>query len=91
MRTLLARHSSTKSERKFHELLKKFHIPFKSKVKIVGREVDFIVREKYAIDIDGHKQDVSKNKMLIAMGYNPIHFNNNEIPNPNLIEWLKTI
>lgn len=90
MRTLLTRHSSTKAERKFHEILKKFHIPFTAKVKIQGREVDFVIKD-YAIDIDGHKQDVSKNKMLISQGYNPVHLNNNEIPNPNLIEWLRNL
>lgn len=90
MRTLLKIHSSTKAERKFHELLKKLHIPFKSKVKIGGREVDFVIKN-YAIDIDGHEQDVSKNYMLIALGYNPIHLNNNTIPNPYLIEWLKKL
>ena len=90
MRTLLKKHSSTSSERRFHELLKQLRIPFRSKVKIMGREIDFIVKN-YAIDIDGHKQNVSKNWMLTSMGYTPIHFNNNEIPNPNLIEWLKKL
>jgi len=56
----------------------------------MGREIDFIIKN-YAIDIDGHKQDVSKNWMLKSLGYNPIHFNNNEIPNPHLIEWLTHI
>ncbi len=90
MRVLLKKHSSTKSERRFHEILKKFHIPFQAKVKIGGREIDFVIG-KYAIDIDGHEQDVSKNQMLISFGYNPIHFYNNEIPNSNLIEWLTKI
>ena len=83
-------HHSTKAERRFSEILKKLHIPFQTKVKINDREIDFLIKN-YAIDIDGHKQDVAKNKMLIEAGYNPIHFNNNEIPNPNLIEWLKEI
>jgi len=90
MRILLTRHSSTKAERRFHEILKKFHIPFQSKVKIGDREVDFVIKN-YAIDIDGHEQDVVKNKMLMSQGYNPVHFNNNEIPNPNMIEWLTKI
>lgn len=90
MRTLLTRRSSTSAERRFHEILKKFHIPFQSKVKIGGREVDFVIKD-YAIDIDGHEQDVSKNKMLMVHGYNPVHFNNNEIPNPYLVEWLRNI
>lgn len=90
MRTILTVRSSTKAERRFHEILKKLHIPFRSKVKIGGREVDFLIK-KYAIDIDGHEQDVSKNVMLMRLGYSPVHFNNNEIPNPNLIEWLSNI
>ncbi len=90
MRKLFIRRSSTKAERKFHELLKKLHIPFKAKVKIQGREVDFIVG-RYAIDIDGHKQDVNKNIMLITKGYNPIHLSNNSVSNPNLEEWLTQI
>jgi very-short-patch-repair endonuclease len=85
----LIKGKSTKAERRFHELLKKSHIPFKCKVKIEGREVDFLIG-KYAIEIDGHQQDVLKNKMLIEKGYNPIHFNNWEI-NETLIDWLKTI
>ena len=90
MRTILKINSSTRAERRFHELLKNLRIPFTSKVKIGGREVDFVIG-MYAIDIDGHEQDTNKNKMLIAHGYSPIHFNNNEIPNPNLIEWLKKL
>lgn len=90
MRTLLTTHSSTKAERNFHEILKKLKVPFLSKVKIGNREVDFIIG-KYAIDIDGHEQDVLKNIMLVKHGYSPVHFNNNEIPNPFLIEWLKNL
>lgn len=86
----LVRHHSTKAERRFAELLKRLHIPFKAKIKIEGREIDFLIG-KYAIEIDGHKQDVKKNQMLIEKGYNPIHFNSWEIPNQNLIEWLKRI
>ena len=79
---------STKGERRFLELLKKNRIPFRSKVQIAG-EVDFLIG-KYAIEIDGHQQDVSKNVRLIEMGYYPIHFRNNEI-GPHLEEWLKKI
>ncbi len=87
MRTLLTRRSSTKAERKFAEVLKRLHIPFRHRVKIGKREVDFVIG-RYAIDIDGHKQDVNKNIMLITKGYNPIHFDNSSLPNPYLDEWL---
>ena len=70
--------NSTKYERRFMELLKKEHIKFKAKVRIKGREVDFLIG-KYAIDIDGHDQDGEKNQMLVKEGYIPIHFNNREI------------
>ena len=69
---------STKNERRFMEILKKNHIPFKTKQKIGGREVDFLIG-KYAIDIDGHGQDTDKNERLATIGYIPIHINNNEI------------
>lgn len=69
------------------EILKKLHIPFRSKVRIGGREVDFLIGT-YAIELDGHLQDASKNKMLISLGYNPIHFDSWEVPNPYLEEWL---
>lgn len=85
----LTKNHSTRAERKFAELLKELHIPFQAKTKIQGREVDFLIG-KYAIEIDGHKQDVEKNKMLVSEGFIPIHLNNWEI-NPNLKEWLNKI
>ena len=80
----VSRRNATKSERRFMELLKQLHISFKTKVKINGREVDFLIG-RHAIDIDCHEQDSSKNKMLIENGYIPIHFNNVEIKNKELI------
>jgi len=68
----------TKSERRFIRILQEKHIPFKSKVKINDREIDFIIG-KYAIDIDGHEQDSDKNEMLASEGYIPIHYDNREI------------
>lgn len=71
------------------EYLKELHIPFKTKVKIQGREVDFIIKG-YAIEIDGHEQDIEKNFMLARAGYTPYHFYNWEII-PELKEWLKKL
>jgi very-short-patch-repair endonuclease len=79
---------ATASERRFMELLKQNHIPFKSKVIINGREVDFLIG-KDVIEIDNHWQDVDKNRMLVDAGYTPIHLNNEEIPSPHLNDWLK--
>lgn len=70
------------------ELLKKLHIPFRYKVKVKGREVDFIIGD-LAIEIDGHPQSPEKNRMLINEGYDLLHLNSWEIPNPNLEQWLK--
>lgn len=74
----LRKKTSTKAERKFAEALKHLRIKFRSKVKIGGREVDFLIG-KYAIDIDGHKQDPKKNVLLTKMGYIPVHYMNSEI------------
>ena len=71
------------------ELLKKLHIPFKTKVLIGGREIDFLIGQ-YAIEIDAHAQDTEKNIMLWNLGYAPIHFFNWEV-DERLVEWLKTI
>lgn len=74
----LQRGHSTKAERRFAEILKKNHIPFKTKVIVNKREIDFLVG-KYAIDIDGHDQARGKNEMLVCAGLIPIHFSNREI------------
>ena len=86
----LLRGNSTKAERRFAELLKELHIPFQAKVKIGGREVDFLIG-RYAIEIDGEDaQDVEKNQMLISLGFNPIHLGNWHV-SPLLKEWLLLI
>jgi hypothetical protein len=74
---------STKSERRFLEKLKANHVPFQAKIKIGGREIDFLVG-KYAIDIDCHKQDGAKNSMLVRAGYIPIHLHNREVKKFNI-------
>lgn len=78
---------STKAERRFSELLKELHIPFRAKVEIQGREVDFLIGN-YAIEIDGHDQNVRKNMRIRAAGYLPLHLNNWEIHLPSLRKWL---
>ncbi|MDD5065331.1 MAG: hypothetical protein PHQ35_11310 [Phycisphaerae bacterium] len=69
---------STKAERRFAEVLKRGRIPFKAKIIVKGREVDFLIG-KYAIDIDGHQQSGDKNVHLMNAGYIPLHFSNLEI------------
>lgn len=77
---------STKAERIFSEILKELHIPFKTKVKILDREVDFLVNN-LAIEIDGHPQLADKNGVLLEIGIIPIHFDNKEVKdNPQIIK-----
>jgi len=87
MRISVNKKSFTKSERRFIELLKRAHIPFKTKVKIQGREVDFLIG-RYCIDVDCHQQDGLKNHMLADAGYIPIHLTNKEVKE-KLIKKLK--
>lgn len=76
----LTKNKSTKSERIFCEILKSLKIPFRTKVKVDGKEVDFIIKN-YAIEINGHEQSEYKNSKLIELGFIPIHFNNRDIIN----------
>lgn len=74
----LKKYRSTKSERKFSERLKALKIKFKTKVIINNREVDFVIKG-YAIEINGHEQDYTKNIALVEAGYTPIHIPNNQV------------
>jgi very-short-patch-repair endonuclease len=77
---------STKPERIIHEILKELHIPLKHRWLVSGHEIDFIV-DKYAIEVNGHEQNVDKNNMLIGLGYIPVHFYNQDVlNNRNLIK-----
>ena len=84
----LAKNKSTKSERKIAEILKKNHIPFKTKWKVNGKEVDFLIG-KVICEIDGnvHKNiDAKREQMLWNMGYIPIHISIREIYEDKAIE-----
>lgn len=85
----LTKGHSTKAERKFMELLKELHIPFRTKVKIAGVEADFLIK-RYIIQIDGHPQNPFKNRDVIRAGYIPIHLQNNFISSA-LKEWLRKL
>ena len=79
---------STKSERKIAELLKKKHIPFKTKVLINKAEVDFLIG-RVILEIDGkiHRYiDTKREKMLFDAGYVPIHISIKEIYENKAIE-----
>jgi hypothetical protein len=78
--------SSTKSERRFGEILKKLHVPFKHRVILFGREIDFLIGNT-AVEIGDHPQDVSKNKKLLEGGYSLIFFSNVSLREaPDLVE-----
>lgn len=79
----LLKKNSTKAERIFADRLRRARIKFKTKWKINGREVDFVIG-RYAIDIDGHAQDTKKNEMLAKAGYAPIHISNNSVSTINI-------
>lgn len=82
----LTKRKSTKAERIFSEILKRNKIAFRTKIRIKGREIDFLI-EEYAIEIDGHDQLSSKNHLLIDLGYTPLHYSNQEIyANPLEVE-----
>lgn len=80
MRATIHRRSSTKAERIFYEILKRNHIPFRHRVIIDGKEIDFIVG-KYAIEIDGHQQSSQRNEWLFSKGFIPVHYTNSALRN----------
>jgi len=76
----------TKPERIFGEILKRNHIPFQTKVKIQGKEIDFLIR-KVAIEIGNHPQDVEKNSRILESGYHLYFITNSELYlNPRFVE-----
>ena len=78
MRVLFDKIHYTKAERIFGEILKRNHIPFRSKVMIEGREVDFLIG-KLVVEIGNHAQDKRKNKLIIESGYSPIFISNRNL------------
>ena len=85
----LTKRHSTKVERKIAEILKNHRIPFKTKWRIDGREVDFLIG-RVIIEIDGkiHKHlSSSRDKMFLDIGYIPIHISTDEIRHtPQIVE-----
>ena len=78
MRVTLLKRSSTKAERRFYEILKRNHIPFRFREKVCGREIDFLIGN-IAVEIGNHSQDIAKNKRVIEAGYSMLFFSNREI------------
>ncbi len=93
MRRILKKHS-TKPERIVYEILKENHIPFKFRWIIKGHEIDFLIYDKFIIEIGDHKQSVEKNRLLLESGYHLKQLSNQEVYKNNkltkfLISWLK--
>lgn len=97
MRTKIQKRSSTKAERRFLEILKRNRIPHQFRIKIGGREIDFIIGN-LAVEIGDHNQDVRKNKLVIESGYSLLFISNRELKeSPASVEvnllnnWLKHV
>ena len=73
-----------------YEVLKELHIPFRFRWMIQGREVDFLIG-KYALDIDGHKQNGQRNHILADAGYIPIHLTNKEATREKITNLIKKL
>lgn len=93
----LQKHNSTYPERIVGEILKRNRIKFRAKVVIANREVDFLVKGKFVIEIGNHAQDSEKNKMILEKGYHLQQLTNKEIISQDriklkefLINWLKS-
>jgi very-short-patch-repair endonuclease len=80
MRVLFDKKHYTKAERIFGEILKRNHLPFRSKVIIEGREVDFLIGN-LVIEIGNHSQDKEKNKLIIEAGYSMLFISNTKLYN----------
>ena len=78
MRVKIDKKHFTKAERIFVEILKRNHIPFQAKVKIGGREIDFLIND-IAVEIGNHSQDPNKNKVIIESGWSLLFITNKEL------------
>lgn len=86
----LSKGHSTKAERRFAELCKKNHIQFRTKVRIDKYEIDFVIKN-YAIELDSHSQNVTKNQAVLKAGYNLIHLPNSQVTQLHTEEWLRKL
>ncbi len=91
MRYNVTKKSSTKQERIIYEVLKELHVPFKHRWLIDNFEVDFLINNKYCLEINGHEQDTHKNKVLASLDYVPLHLNNDEVTKEGITKLIKQI
>ena len=59
-------------------LLQENRIPFRFRVIVLGKEVDFLIG-KTIIEVNGHEQDSERNNLFVKNGYIPVHFSNEEV------------
>lgn len=86
MRKTLDKKHFTKPERIFWEILKRNKIRFETKVKVSGREIDFLIG-KVAVEIGNHSQDILKNKNILENGYHLLFITNDELyDSPETVE-----
>ena len=85
----LRKGKSTRAERIIGEFLKTHRIQFRTKVRLFGREIDFLVKDKFVIEIGNHPQDPEKNKMLLEAGYHLQQLTNREIISQDRIKLEK--
>jgi very-short-patch-repair endonuclease len=89
MRTIIKKTNSTKPERILAEQLKSNHIPFRHRVKILGYEADFLIRDKLIVEIGNHKGNPIKNGLFLSNGYSVYTFSNQQVPQciNQIIKW----
>lgn len=91
----LQKGKSTKAERIIGEMLKRNRIKFKTKVALFGREIDFLIKDKFVIEVGNHPQNSEKNKKLLETGYQLKQFTNKGIYERKnkieqfLLNWIK--
>lgn len=90
----LTKRKSSRPERIVSEIFKDNRIKFRAKVVLAGREVDFLIFDKFVLEIGDHKQNSEKNRFLVENGYKLMQMSNKEIyKNRNnleefLLKWL---
>lgn len=87
MRASFDKKHFTKAERIFGEILKRNHIEFKAKVLVEGKEIDFLLKGKIAVEIGNHSQNKEKNKKVLEAGYSMLFISNKSLySDPFLVE-----
>lgn len=91
----------TWAEKKLRKMLDKKGMPYKQHQFISGFEVDFLIKDKLVVEVDGYihlkpekaRRDRIKNNLLMNLGYKLVRFTNLEIQNDvrNCINKLKCV